>query len=72
MLNLGLNDENIKCILDNDIKKHNKRLYGTQLMINSPNIIKNDTQPVIILRAGVYNKEIKKQLLSLNSRCEIV
>ena len=42
-------------------------------MINSPNIIKNDTQPVIILRAGVYNKEIKKkQLLSLNSRCEIV
>ena len=24
MLNLSLNDENIKCILDNDIKKHNR------------------------------------------------
>ena len=72
MLNLGLNDVNIKCILDNDIKKHNKRLYGTKLIIKSPKIIKNNIQPVIILRAGVYNKEIKKQLLSLNSSCKIV
>ncbi len=62
LINLGLNTMNIINILDNDKKKQNKRLYGTKLYIKSPNILKRFDKPTVILRAGVYNKEILDQI----------
>jgi 2-polyprenyl-3-methyl-5-hydroxy-6-metoxy-1,4-benzoquinol methylase len=68
----GLNKKNVLGILDNDSKKNNNYLYGTKLKCFSPNILKNFYSPKVILRAGSYNKEIKKQLLLINPSTIIV
>ncbi|EOH2669307.1 class I SAM-dependent methyltransferase, partial [Campylobacter jejuni] len=59
----GLNTDSICGILDNNINKHNKRLYGTNLQVYSPNILANRKDKVlVILNAGIYNDEIKYNL----------
>jgi hypothetical protein len=72
LLNFGLDESYIDCILDNDSNKHGKRLYGTDLVVKSPEIIKDINKPTIILRAGVYNDEIREQILSINPSALIV
>ena len=42
--------------------KEGKRLYGTNLRVYSPKIIKDEEKPIIILKAGVYTDEIKKDI----------
>jgi SAM-dependent methyltransferase len=65
----GLKREKIKCILDNDPRKWNKRLYGTSLDVRNPSIMEDDARPIVILRAGVYNQEIKDEILKkINSK----
>lgn len=69
----GLNASKIKCILDNDINKQKHRLYGTDLIVESPKILKDDPNPLIILKAGVYNNEIKNDILNnINKNATIV
>lgn len=69
----GLNTKKIKCLLDNNVNKHDKRLYGTTLLVQSPKILKNDTNPLVILRAGVFNNEIKKDILeNINKNAIII
>ena len=72
LLNFGLDEKHINCILDNDDKKHDKRLYGTSLIVKSPDILNDHNKPVIILRAGVYNNEIKEQILKINPSAIII
>ena len=72
MLFNGLNKKNITGVLDNDKQKANKFLYGTNLKINNPSILKKVIKPCVILRAGSYNKEIKKQLSVINKSVNIV
>ncbi len=60
----GLNTEKISFIIDNSKQKQGLRLYGTNLYVKDPLILKDIQQPVIILRAGPYNEEIKKQILN--------
>lgn len=60
----GLEEGKIECILDNDENKANKRLYGTGLLSFSPKILKDENNPTVILRAGVYNCEIKEDILN--------
>ena len=64
LISNGLNLSKIVCILDNDPNKHNKRLYGTSLYVESPAILKSVTKPIVILKAGSYNEEIKKDIIS--------
>ncbi len=64
LLGFGLNENLIDGILDNDLKKQGKRLYGSKLDVFSPDVIRGIAQPVVILRAGAYNAEIKHQVLS--------
>jgi hypothetical protein len=66
LLNLGLNRKRIRCILDNSKIKEDKRLYGTDLSVKSPSLIASEKAPVVILRAGAYQQEIKNQLRKLN------
>ena len=63
----GLNTKQISNVLDNSKIKINKRLYGTNLIVNSPNIIQGLKNVAVILKAGQYQEEVKKQLKEINS-----
>lgn len=67
LINQGIDESRIKCILDNDVNKHGKYLYGTELKVFPPEIIKNENFPIVLLRTGLYDEEIKLQLLEYNS-----
>ena len=72
LLYLGLKQEKIISILDNSKQKQDKRLYGYELMIHSPELIKNSSNPLVILKVGQYFEEVKEQLLKINSNVRIV
>ena len=68
----GLNKKKIVGILDNDKLKIGKYLYGTNFKIFEPSILKNIKNSCIILKAGSYNEEIKKQILKINPNIKII
>jgi 2-polyprenyl-3-methyl-5-hydroxy-6-metoxy-1,4-benzoquinol methylase len=72
LISFGIRSDKIKCILDNDLTKMNKRLNGTNLYVKSPTEIKNDINPVVILRAGAFQEEISNQLLEINKSVTII
>ena len=39
-------------------------MYGSSLKVFSPSILSEENMPLIILKAGQYNEEIKKQILT--------
>ena len=63
LVNLGLQTENIICLLDNSEFKQSKRLYGTSLYVKNPNILSGIEKPVVVVDTGKYNEEIIKSLL---------
>lgn len=63
LIKFGLKTNKIISILDNSNLKINKRLYGTSLMVDSPKILKDKGKVNLILKAGIYNEEIKKDIL---------
>jgi hypothetical protein len=68
LIESGLDASRIVSLLDNDPKKQGKRLYGTNLMVQSPSILREVKNPIVILKAGVYNQEIKADILgNINS-----
>ncbi len=72
LLSMGLNPENITGILDNSVDKQNKYLYGYNLKIHSPEIIRNNDDCVVILKNGYYSNEIMNQLWLLNDKIIVV
>lgn len=67
----GLQTDKIIGLLDNDERKQGKRLYGTNLTVYSPGVLRQVPNPVVILKAGLYNDEIKEDVLSnINSLTE--
>lgn len=72
LLYFGLNEKKLAGILDNSELKQGKRLYGSALKVSSPKIITGQTETGIILRAGAYNAEIKRQLIGLNNKVVIL
>lgn len=73
LINFGLDVSKIKFVLDNDRNKQDKRLYGTNLICKSPHILKNYDSCILILRTGVYNDEIKKDILeNINGNVKII
>jgi SAM-dependent methyltransferase len=63
LIEFGLDTSRITCLLDNDPKKHGRRLYGTSLKVTSPKILREVHKPVVVLKAGVYNDEIRNDIL---------
>ena len=63
LLEMGLNTSKIVSLLDNDPKKQGRRLYGTKLSVSSPKVLADVENPIVILKAGGYNDEIKKDIL---------
>jgi len=71
LINFGINHKKINFILDNDVTKHNKRLYGTNMIVVSPKKLKNIKDPAVILKAGPYQSEVTKQLKLINKKINI-
>lgn len=69
----GLDTSCINMILDNDPLKQNKRMYGTNLNVESPEVLKSIKDPIVILKCGSYNNEIKENILKyINHGTEFV
>ena len=73
LLCAGVDESLINCILDNSHLKQNRRLYGTNLMIQNPSILKDIDNPLVILKVGSYTEEIKKDIVNnINSRTQFL
>jgi 2-polyprenyl-3-methyl-5-hydroxy-6-metoxy-1,4-benzoquinol methylase len=71
LISYGLQTKKIINIIDNDKNKRHKRLYGTKLTVQSPSILSKHESAYVLLRQGVFNKEIKKDILeNINSQIE--
>jgi hypothetical protein len=64
LIEFGLNTDRIICLLDNDQNKQGKRLYGTNMMVESPEILAKIGNPIVILKAGVYNQEVSNDIVN--------
>ena len=64
---MGLNTNRIDFVLDNNKDKNNHRLYGSNLIVKSPEILSSYVNPQIILQAGPYTDEIKDGLININA-----
>jgi 2-polyprenyl-3-methyl-5-hydroxy-6-metoxy-1,4-benzoquinol methylase len=73
LISFGLDVSKIICLLDNDTKKESKRLYGTSLVCKNPRILKDIPEALVVLRAGVYNEEIKNDIsTNINSNITFI
>jgi hypothetical protein len=63
LLGFGLKEEYFLNVLDNAPSKIGRRLYGTNLMVKSPKCLKEHDEALLVLRAGAYTEEIKKDIV---------
>jgi 2-polyprenyl-3-methyl-5-hydroxy-6-metoxy-1,4-benzoquinol methylase len=66
LISLGLNLTHISGVIDNAPEKQGQRLYGTDLLVFSPEIVRGVQNCTVILKASHYQEEIKSQLLAIN------
>lgn len=64
LIAFGLDTGPIVSLLDNDPNKQGKRLYGTPLQVSSPKALEGVENPLVILKAGVYNEEVRQDILT--------
>ena len=64
LIEFGLDISRIICLLDNDTNKQGKRLYGTNMMVESPKVLADVNNPIVILKAGVYNQEVSNDIVN--------
>jgi 2-polyprenyl-3-methyl-5-hydroxy-6-metoxy-1,4-benzoquinol methylase len=67
LISMGINENQIINILDNDFYKQEKRMYGTNITVKSPKCLSGIDSPKIVLRSGSYDEEIKNGILEINS-----
>lgn len=73
LIGFGLDVNRLDCLLDNDKKKQGKRLYGTNFKVAPPKILEKENDPVVILKAGIYNEEIKQDIIrNINSEVTFI
>lgn len=72
LLSMGLDSKKIVAILDNSKDKQNRRLYGTDLMCYSPEVLGHLQDAVVILQAGQYTEEIRQGILEINPGIKFV
>ena len=68
----GLHNCQIDGVLDNDKRKQGQRLYGSNLSVFDPEVIVDDTEPIVIMKVGSYKEEIAEQLIKLNNSVSIL
>ena len=62
LINFGLHAEKIISVLDNSSLKQSRRLYGTQFIVESSKVLAGKGPVNVIVRAGIYNEEIKNDI----------
>lgn len=67
LISMGICENQIINILDNDLNKQERRMYGTSITVKSPKCLSGIDSPKIILRSGSYDDEIKNDILKINS-----
>lgn len=72
LIGFGLATSRVKAILDNDINKHGKRLYGTDKLVVSPRELQGIDSPLVIVRAGTFTGEIVDQIADINPNTNLV
>jgi hypothetical protein len=72
LLSVGLDEKQIIVILDNNNNKWRKRLYGTNLFVQSPKILAEVESPLVVVRGGVYTNEIIEGIKAINNKTEFV
>ncbi len=72
LIGFGLDLHNVEAILDNDTKKHGKRLFGTDKQVASPSILENLESPTVIVRAGTFTNEVVAQIKNINPTTRLV
>ena len=72
LIKFGLNTDKIINIIDNSKDKEGLKLYGTDLIVKNPSIIKGMENVIVIVKAASYQKEIEEQLIELNKNVIII
>ena len=73
LLAFGLQEDTFLNVLDNDPDKQGHTLYGTELVVKSPKILKNVENPLVVLKAAMYTDEIKNDILqNINSNTRFI
>lgn len=72
LLKLGLKENAIEKVLDNDSQKWGQRLYGTKLLVESPQQLKYEQRPIVVVDAGSHTSEIVRELKQINETCMII
>ena len=72
LLKYGLDENKFVCVLDNDERKIGKRLYGTNLKVCSPKVLKNYESPIVLLKAAQYTNEIKCDIININPDTRVI
>ena len=62
LLSFGLQESDFLNVLDNASSKNNKRLYGTNLIVKSPECLRKHDEALVVLKAGIYTEEIKQDI----------
>ena len=58
--------------MDNSVIKNGQRLYGTDITCLLPQVIEDKEDPIVVVFAGGYQKEIEEQLRSINPDVTII
>ena len=72
LIYLGVDENRVVAVLDNSAEKQGKRLYGTGLRVQSPGVLAGEKNVLVILKAGQYQDEVRKQLLEINPECRLI
>jgi SAM-dependent methyltransferase len=67
MFQFGLDETKIAGLIDNAKSKQGRRLYGTNSIVVSPEVLRTQEPVAVVLKVGVHRDDILKQLLSINS-----
>lgn len=72
LINFGLKETLLENVLDNSDQKYNKRLYGTNLIVKKPNLLKTIGKANVIVKVAEYQTEVERQLKQLNNKIRII
>jgi len=70
LINMGINENQIIAVIDNDPHKQGKRMYGTNTKTISPHDMEEGAN--VFLEMGPYNEEIKKELNNIKNEINYI